>query len=267
MLPRRVVVAVAGSWLVQFKIVLFRSYMSDMANTTTFVATGTIATFVVQATGTYYLSAEGAQGGSYPGAFTGGAGGFAGAGFYLTQGETLLVAVGVEGGYGYGSSNEVGYSPSSGPTDGGGGGGSFVVLAGSVDVPLLVAGGGGGGAPGAGGTGGAGGVSPPGDGQGASGAGFFGNGAGTLTLLGFYDGRGSTASGGQDFANGLAGGSGSTYDVDDRDNYTSISNGNGGFGGGGGAGNNGVGGGGATRAVTMVRVARPTCRRTPRTRC
>jgi hypothetical protein len=42
-------------------MVVCRSFMSGIASVTDFAATGTIATVVVQATGTYYLSGEGAE--------------------------------------------------------------------------------------------------------------------------------------------------------------------------------------------------------------
>jgi len=200
--------------------------MSDMSNTATFAATGTIATFIVPTTGAYYLSANGAEAGDSDG---GGAGGFAGGDFSLIQGETLLVAVGQQGGIGSYSTGD-----GSGPDGAGGGGGSFIVLdTGGVDTPLVVAGGGG--------FTGVGGVSVGGSGQGSSGAGFFSNGAGTYSYRPFPNGLEITGAGAQDFANGLAGGGGGYYATGVPE--ATIIGGSGGFGGGAGSGNGGGGGG------------------------
>ena len=209
------------------------------ADAVTFDFTGGFETYVVPATGTYTITAAGAQGGSstFTSGAPGGLGAQVGGDFRLTQGQILTLAV---GGQGLGPGSR-----------GGGGGGSFVVSPG--DVPLLVAGGGGGaslllpGEPGlatvTGGAavpaGGAGGTA----GNGGFGGGFSGAGGGGGFLTNGTDGSNVPAGqapsspgfGGQSYQNGLDGGIGIT---------TFGSSANGGFGGGGGAGGNGGGGGG-----------------------
>jgi len=198
-----------------------------------FAATGTIETFVVPQTGSYYIVAYGGQGGdgqtssslySPPGG--GGLGGEASGDFSLIQGQTLEIAVGASG------------------AGQGGGGGSFVVWAtGTTDAPLIVAGGGpDDGLPG--------GVTPPGSGDGSTvtggGAGFYSDGAGVSTESGSDPYVYYSASGGNDYADGLSGGTGFfasfPINVYEGGGIAISVGGYGGFGGGGGAG----GGGGYT---------------------
>lgn len=212
------------------------------AEAQTFSFTGAITTWTAPTTGTYYITAWGAQGGhgtisNDP--WVGGRGAEMGGLFAISGGTTLSLAVG-----GQGSSYDAQYN-------GGGGGGSFVVDA--SNNPLLVAGGGGGIRAGANNNGGdgtistfaqlgscsdntnQGGLKGTGAGQGGDapcgswgggGAGFYSNGAADA-------GFGGSAN---DWFNGLAGGTG---------NYSGICNSDGGFGGGGsGTGCGGGGGGG-----------------------
>jgi hypothetical protein len=212
-------------------------------SSTTFNYTGAIVqTYTVTVTGTYDITAYGAQGGQggNPNGGSGGLGAEIGGELFLTQGEVLQIVVGGAGGFGGGGG-------------GGGGGGTFVIETyngtNAVHIPLVIAGGGGGGAfnnnlpnflgdagqtgtsgssgrygGGAGGTGGAGGAS--GGHYGGGGGGYSGgNGASG------YSGGGSTSgTSGSGYGGGYGGGGG---------NY-----GSGGFGGGGGGGYDGGGGGG-----------------------
>ena len=91
---------------------------------------GGIQTWTVPATGTYRITATGAQGASGQDGQVGGRGARIVGEFSLAAGQTLKLAVGQQG------------SGQSSGSNGGGGGGSFVVS--SADVPLLIAGGGGG---------------------------------------------------------------------------------------------------------------------------
>jgi hypothetical protein len=91
---------------------------------------GGIQTWTVPATGTYRITATGAQGASAQAGQVGGRGARIVGEVSLTAGQTLKLAVGQQG------------SGQSSDSNGGGGGGSFVVS--SADVPLLIAGGGGG---------------------------------------------------------------------------------------------------------------------------
>jgi hypothetical protein len=177
------------------------------------IVTGGIQQWTVPVTGTYLISASGAQGGTSQN--TGGLGALESGTFSLTGGTVLQILVGQRG-TGSSSANQCA----------GGGGASYVVSAGT---PLIIAGGGGGAdiaggvndrgqaASGACTTTGAGGVVASSS-WGAGGGGFTGNGANDSPL----------ANGGASFGNGGGGGSGPTP---------------GGFGGGGGAGF--LGGGGA----------------------
>jgi hypothetical protein len=194
-----------------------------------FIYTGKIVTYTVPETGTYRITAFGAQGGSASfssGSINvvgpGGRGAEIGGDFSLTAGEMLEIAVGGAGGSG----------------DGGGGGGSFVV--GPGNTPLVIAGGGGGGGfalepspesfpgqggltgpdgepslpPSAGGTGGNGGAGNRSLGGGAGGGGFFsagGNGNPSAATTGggaFPDLTGGSAGGGFGGGGGASGGSG-----------------------------------------------------------
>jgi hypothetical protein len=189
------------------------------ASATTFTSTGSLQTFMVPTTGTYEITAFGAQGGSgLSGGAVGGRGAEIGGDFTLTAGEVLQIAVG-----GAGAGSIQFYVGS------GGGGGSFVV--GPGNTKLVIAGGGGGASeytPGGSGlTGGAGGNGENGGNGGSNGSGgvgSFGGGGGGFASAG---GNGSLGGGGGSFP-GLAGGTGIL----------------GGFGGGGGGGGNFGGGGG-----------------------
>jgi PEP-CTERM motif len=179
-----------------------------------FSFTGDTVYYTIPTTGTYEITAAGAQGGpGYSGAI-GGLGEVVDGDFHLSAGDVLDIAVGGEGGPG---------APGAG---GGGGGGSFVYDA-TTRTFLAIGGGGGGGAYGGGhGGGNAGGVGPLG--LGGPTAGWFGGAGGG----GAYGGGGSYfAQGGGGFPGGGGGGYGS--------------GGGGGFGGGGGGGSGGGGGGGA----------------------
>ena len=95
--------------------------------------TGTVETWVVGTTGTYTISAIGAQGGDGQvsrDTYVGGLGAKIQGSFNLTAGDLFYIAVG-----GQGSSVADNYN-------GGGGGGTFFVS--SFDDPILIAGGGGG---------------------------------------------------------------------------------------------------------------------------
>jgi hypothetical protein len=200
---------------------------------TTFGYTYSSVTFTVQTTGTYDITAYGAQGGGANGA-TGGLGAEISGDFNLVAGEVLTIVVGGQGAAG-------------GNQGGGGGGGSFVIETfngtEAVDTPLVVAGGGGGAgnlkAAGGASNGGSGGTSTSGGsgnytgggaggtsgGGGSGGPAAYGGGGG-----GGFTGNGGSAQGGGGYS--YAGGSGGgTYNQ-------------GGFGGGGGGGSDGGGGGG-----------------------
>lgn len=94
--------------------------------------------FEIPKTGTYTISAAGAQGGNgidengFIG--TGGYGAFLKGDFYLAEGEVLKIVVGQKGSQGYYSNADIKY--------GGGGGGTFVAKL--DNTPLIVAAGGGG---------------------------------------------------------------------------------------------------------------------------
>src|SRR6266849_211456 len=96
-----------------------------------FTYTGSLVTFPVPTTGTYEITAFGAQGGSGLSGAVGGRGAEIGGDFTLTAGEVLQIAVG-----GAGAGSIQFYVGS------GGGGGSFVV--GPGNTKLVIAGGGGG---------------------------------------------------------------------------------------------------------------------------
>ncbi len=212
--------------------------MAGSAHAGLFTYDGTASqTFTAPASGTYDITAAGAQGG--PGDYylnfsapSGGLGATVGGDVYLTADTILDIVVGGQGGIGFG---------------GGGGGGSFVFYP-SASSPLVVAGGGGGGAHysygGAGQAGTAGqaaitsaacyGYVGPGGVKGSGGAGGFGggggggwSGAGGQATGDFVDGYGSGGSGPPGFAGGKGWGAA-----------------NGGFGGGGGGGVDDGGGGG-----------------------
>jgi hypothetical protein len=200
---------------------------------TTINYTGSTVLWTVPETGTYDITAFGAQGGTSGLGASGGKGAEIGGDFSLTAGEQLSIAVGGVGGSGGGGDG------------GGGGGGSFVTSSG---LKLVIAGGGGGGANRAGGFGpgliglnggysynggtggfggGRGGGYNGGSGGGGGGGGFLGDG---VSGSGGYNGGG-----GKGFPNSLAGGTG----------YSGGGGGGGaGFGGGGGGGYSGGGGGG-----------------------
>ena len=192
---------------------------------------GSIQKVTVTVTGSYDITAYGAQGGKFSNAVSSTAGGNGAeieGKFNLTAGETLEIVVGGYGGAGGGSG-------------GGGGGGTFVLAntgPGGSYVPLIIAGGGGGAGrlhnAGSGGSvtagsgaGGGGYSSYSGYGGGGGGAGF--NGSGGAGVRGISYGAGT---GGERFDFG-----GGYYTGEE-------SGGGGGFGGGGGGGRYGGGGGG-----------------------
>jgi len=211
-----------------------------------------IQQWVVPETGTYQISAYGAQGASATTTMDGGLGAYASGRFDLHAGDVLQIAVG-----------QVGLGGGSG-SNGGGGGGSFVVDA--AGTPLLVAGGGGGtrtealsdGCPGQGtqyateGSGsndtwrcpakttdlGMGGVISS-ESWGSAGAGFYGDGEGEYLLTGA-----SCGYGGASWANGLLGGTsepGCGFEA--HGGFGGGGSGNGYYGGGGGGGYSGGDGG------------------------
>jgi hypothetical protein len=153
----------------------------------TFGSTNILQSFTIPQTGTYIITAYGAQGGSSINNNPGGQGGVTGANFSLNAGELLSILVGGIGGGGFGGGA-------------GGGGGTFVVLNGS---PLVIAGGGGGG--GNGEDGGGGGIGFSSDGKQG---GFGGGGGGSQGGIGNVGGGGSQAVGG--FGGGGGGGGSST---------------------------------------------------------
>jgi hypothetical protein len=182
--------------------------------------TGNAQQYTVSATGVYSITLAGAEGADASG-YLGGLGALVGGDYSLTVGTVLDVYVAGAG--------------VAGTNTGSGAGGTFIVF--DSTKSLLAAAGGGGGAgyhengqagqtttaggnaPGSGATGGQNGNGGSG-GEGGGGAGFSGNG-----------GNGSHADGGDDYANGFAGGLGASLN-------------DGGYGGGGGGGLASGGGGG-----------------------
>jgi hypothetical protein len=215
--------------------------MSD----TTFSYDGIIEYETITTTGTYTITAYGAEGGEgrdTTGVLSGGLGAEISGVVTLTAGEVLEIIV---GGQGVGTGGEAG----------GGGGGSFVMEVDGASLdPLVVAGGGGGaGLLGSAGldasttesgvagndsgsyAGGAGGVSGGGGGEGASGYDDAGGGGGGFSGAGTGDTSSQDDGGGGGAAANAGGAAGS--------NDANLS-GSGGFGGGGGAGEDSGGGGG-----------------------
>ena len=118
-------------------LALSMPFFAGSARAGVFSADGTtIQTFDVTQTGIYDIVVDGAQGGGSPGTL-GGLGAQVSGLFSLTAGETLLIAVGIQGGPG--GNGGIGINLAAG----GGGGGSFVISLGAT--PLAIAGGGGGG--------------------------------------------------------------------------------------------------------------------------
>ncbi len=211
---------------------------------TTFTSESVIQTYTVSSTGTYDITAFGAEGG---GGLSGGAGGDGaeiGGDFNLTAGEVLEIVVGGAGANGSGLYG-----------GGGGGGGSFVFEDNDgILTPLVIAGGGGGfggggastlgvgvggvtgvGSAGYAPTGGSGGVNGSG---GGGGGGFYGGGGGgyaggTTDPTAAAGGATSGSGGGHGYSGGVGGYHGPKGP-----------GGSGGFGGGGGGGFGGGGGGG-----------------------
>jgi hypothetical protein len=194
---------------------------------TDFNSTGIVQHNTIASSGTYAITASGAQGGQgYSGG--GGLGAKVTGDIVLAAGTVLEIVVGAEGGNSSGQA-------------GGGGGGSFVIETNNgtsaVDIILAVAGGGGGGSSQGGGggsaavTGGNGGGNNAGSGGGAD---VAGDGGGTG-----YGGGGGGFTGG---AGG--GGNGSVGATSFSGGAASHSAGAGGFGGGGGGYGGGGGGGG-----------------------
>lgn len=191
-----------------------------------FTYTGSLVDFTVPATGSYQITAFGAQGGNTNNGL-GGRGAEIGGDFSLTAGEVIEIAVG-----------GAGASTSFSNGGGGGGGGSFVV--GPGNMPLVIAGGGGGAGtnifninhPGQGGL-----TGPDG---GGNGGGIGGNGGGGGGINGGGGGGGFLSAGGSPPFGATGGGA-----------FPGLAGGapGGGFGGGGGteaigAGGSGGGGGG-----------------------
>jgi len=209
-----------------------------------------IQTYTIGTSGTYDITADGAQGGD-SGEALGGTGASVAGDVFLEAGTKLEIVVGGDGG-----PSEYGA---------GGGGGSFVIEtyngSSAVDTILAVAGGGGGAGFSAGGgggragpTGGNGGGGEVGGAGGINGAagqgGFFGGGGGGFTGGGFPDQSGGVA--GSTFSGGGGGGHGG---VGGGGGGLSGGGGGGGFGGGGGGGNGatfGAGGGGGSYLNALV---------------
>jgi hypothetical protein len=215
-----------------------------------------IQTYTIGTSGTYDITADGAEGGASTSTDeSGGAGAAVSGDVFLQAGTKLEIVVGAEG--------------SSSPGSGGGGGGSFVIETyngtSTVDTILAVAGGGGGGGDGAtvgddggnagtaptgghggGSTGGAGGTNgaggQAGGGGGGGGGGFTGGNAaqnGSVAGTSFSGGSGSSAGGGGGVGGG---GAGSFFGA----------GGGGGYGGGGGGSSGGGGGGGGSYLDTAL---------------
>jgi hypothetical protein len=207
----------------------------------TYTSSGTTQYITVGTTGTYDITAYGAQGGT--GGYNNqinttkiGVGGQAGLGakiggdFSLTAGDTLEIVVGGQGGHG----------DYTGGGSGGGGGGTFVFdLRGTVTTTLLIAGGGGGGGETVNFDNGDGTSTLNAGGAGVAGGGYGGTGnggAGYSQGGGAGGGAGVMSNGGNALFGAFGGGhfsGGNGY-------------GGGGYGGGGGASQGGGGGGGFT---------------------
>lgn len=212
--------------------------------------TGGIQYWTVPATGTYRITANGAQGGNGAGR-TGGFGASMRGDFQLTAGQVIKILVGQQG---------VNRSGSGDNAAGAGGGGSFVTL--SDNTPLIVAGGGGGAGASQNGldgtsslngtasgmSSGAGGINGGGGGaamNGAAGTQSSSGGTGTSCSYGaggggFYTDGGMNCNGSSPIIRGIAflnGGTGGPAD-------TGRSGVEGGFGGGAGVGHRASGGGG-----------------------
>ncbi len=159
--------AMARFLLLAYCAVFVAKAQCNASNTScTFIPTGALQSFTVPVTGSYYVTANGAQGGNVtvPNVTSpsGGLGATASGEFLLTAGQVYMVAVGIQG-----------TSLSSIDARGAaGGGGSFVV--GSANSPLILAGGGGGAAAAAGFAGANGSAAPATTNQGASGSGNAG---------------------------------------------------------------------------------------------
>jgi hypothetical protein len=198
------------------------------AKAETYNYSGALVTFDVLTTGTYDITAYGAQGGTSVNGNAGGLGAEIGGDFSLTAGEVLDIIVG-----GQGSGDLLG---------GGGGGGSGVYVSGG---PLLVVAGGGGGG-GYSDTGGAGQLGQAG-GNGSEVGGTGGTGGAGGSSGGFFSagggGGGLNSSGGTGGI--LVGGGGGSADLVGGVGGIGIGGGGGGFGfGGGGGGGEGYTGGG-----------------------
>ncbi len=217
--------------------------------TTTVTESGAFVSYSVTQTGTYTITADGAQGGSSRaggGTDAGGMGAQIVGTFALTAGETIRIAVGQAGGNAMPTSKAAGANQYGG---GGGGGGTWVELVNGGSTTLLEVAGGGGGS-----TdyysGGAGSVGTPGSGNGGYAvrgalATYVGGGGGGDLSNGNVYGDGSykqAGKAGKGLASGLAGGAAGTG------NIAYGRSGAGGFGGGGGASSyvqgTGAGGGG-----------------------
>jgi hypothetical protein len=189
----------------------------------------TIQYDTIQTTGTYAITADGAQGGASSRGHAGGDGAAVSGDVFLQAGAVLEIVVGVQGG-------------TSSTSGAGGGGGSFVIETyngtSAVDTVLAVAGGGGG--AGANGAGSAGRTQASGGGGGGESAGGGGGGV----LGSGPGGGGSMGGGGGGYTGGNAGYPGERGGTTFLGGNGSAGGGGGGFGGGGGGGGYGGGGGG-----------------------
>jgi hypothetical protein len=231
-----------------------------------FKYSGSIVQWTAPQTGSYEITAYGAQGGGFGNKYVGGLGAIMSGTFQLNQGDVLNILVGHGGNSGYSHSglfNNV-------TVGGSGGGGSFVVGPNNNTTPLVVAGGGGGisgnctGASdattsttgnnatgtaksnqeGSGGTGGGGGSigSNSSEYGGGGGGGFSGNGGTHYQTSGSNHGQ-MNAEGGFSYLNGGAGGGGNAawlqvggFGGGGAGACYSASGGGGGYSGGGGGG-------------------------------
>ena len=221
---------------------------------TTYTYTGTYQTFTATKAGIYDITAYGAQGGGDLAGDKGGYGAKIAVEVTLTQGETLRIVVGGQGG--------AGTTGTDGSTGGGGGGGGTFVIetnngTNAVSQPIVIAGGGGGAFEGAGGSGftyrsGSTGNGSAGGAGGTNGGG--GNYGGTNNLYGGGGGGGLKSAGsiqGTTVGGGYNGSPGGSAGYKGGAGSGTASGGHGGFGGGGGGGggrygvyNYGGGGGG-----------------------
>jgi len=194
---------------------------------------GTVVEYTVLVTGTYFIAAYGAQGGTGEPSSLGGDGALMSGDVMLAAGTELEVAVGGEG--------------TAGTVGGGGGGGTFVWVM-NASQPLIVAGGGGGGGPAGNGTPGETGTAGDTGGNGGGPGGTLGSGGGGGGDFVGGGGGGWSGNGGNGGLFGGGGGSGAPNFAGGNGLGNPFGNGGfgggGGYSGGGGGGANGGGGGG-----------------------